>query len=228
MTLKILMADDHKIIREGLRSLIEKQSDMTVVAEAGNGRDAVQLALQLQPDVIIMDITMPDMNGIEATRSISAALPSTKIIALSVHSDRRFVAQVLKAGASGYLLKDCAFEELSTAIRTVKKNQTYLSPQIRDIVLKDYIKNVGKAGLSAFSVLTKREREVVQQIAEGKTTKEIAFALGVSVKTAETHRQRIMEKLSLNSVADLTKYAIREGLTSLEIVILSASLFLFF
>ena len=203
MSIRILLADDHKIIREGLRSLIEKQSDMEVVAEAGNGRAAVQLAQQLRPDVLIMDITMPDLNGIDATKQIIHYAPGVKVIALSVHSDSRFVTRILEAGASGYLLKDCAFEELATAIRAVTADQDYVCSSVTP-------------ELSFTFVLTPREREVLQLLAEGRSTKQIASSLHLSLKTVETHRRNIMEKLKVNSVAELTKYAIREGLTSLE------------
>ncbi|MBI3951159.1 MAG: response regulator transcription factor [Acidobacteria bacterium] len=216
MSLRILLADDHKIVRDGLRALLEKQSGLAVVAEAQDGRTTVRLARELAPDVIIMDISMPDLNGIEATRQIRTELPRIKVIALSMHSDQRFVTEVLKAGACGYLLKDCAFEELTTAIRTVMANQIYLSPQITGVVLDHYLRQALQTEVSAFSVLTEREREVLQLLAEGQSTKEIASSLHVSVKTIETHRQRIMEKLHRHSLAELIKYAIREGLTSLE------------
>jgi DNA-binding NarL/FixJ family response regulator len=212
----ILLADDHKIVREGIKALIEKQTDMEVIAETEDGRTTVQLALQLLPDVVIMDVGMPDMNGIEATRQIIANAPNIKIIALSMHSDRRFVAEMLKAGASGYLLKDCAFEELINAIHAVIANHTYLSPAIFDSVIKDYSHILSKEDLSVFSILTTREREVLQLLSEGKTTKEIASHLKISVKTVETYKQKIMNKLDIHSVAELTKYAIREGLTSLD------------
>ena len=216
MSIKILLADDHKIIREGLRSLIEKQSGMEVVAEADNGRDAVQLAGELRPDVVIMDITMPDLNGIDATKQIIHYAPGVKVIALSVHSDRRFVTGILEAGASGYLLKDCAFEELAAAIRAVVQNKDYLDSRITSLVIKDYVRRLSEAESSAEFVLTSREREVLQLLAEGRSTKQIASSLHLSLQTVETHRRNIMEKLKVNSVAELTKYAIREGLTSLE------------
>ncbi len=216
MTIRILVADDHKIIREGLRSLLEKEETMEVVAEAQDGIATVRLAQKLQPHVVIMDIGMPEMNGIDATRQIVATVPGTRVIALSMHSDRRFVLQMLKAGASGYLLKDSAFEELVSAIKTVRSNQPYLSPKITDVVVKEYLGSLPKNEATAFSVLTAREREVLQLLAEGKSTKQIAATLNVSVKTVETHRQQLMEKLGLHSVAELTKYAVREGLTSLE------------
>jgi len=214
MTTKIILADDHKIMREGLRALLEKQADFEVTAEAENGLDAVQLTKKLKPNIVIMDIGMPGLNGIEATRQITAEVSSTKVIALSMHSDKRFVIEMLKAGVSAYLLKDSASEELASAIRTVLSGKPYLSPRITDVVLKDYLNTLTKEP-SAFTLLTPREREVLQLIAEGKTTKEIATALFVSVKTVDTHRQQLMEKLNLRSVAELTKYAIREGLTSL-------------
>lgn len=216
MKTKIILADDHKIIREGLRSLLEKQLDMEVIAEAYDGLTTVRLVQKLLPDIVIMDIGMPDMNGIEATRQIMTETKGVKVIALSMHSDRRFVLQMLKVGASGYLLKDSAFEELISAIHTVMANQPYLSPKITDVVVKEYLHGFPKKESTVFTILTAREREVLQLLAEGKTTKQIASALYISVKTIETHRQQIMEKLNMHSIAELTKYAIREGLTSLE------------
>jgi DNA-binding NarL/FixJ family response regulator len=217
VSVKILLADDHKIMREGLKALLEKQLDIQVMAEAENGLEAVRLTRKIKPDIVIMDIGMEELNGIEATRQIVAEVPGVKIIALSMHSDKRFVIEMLKAGAFGYLLKDSAPEELTSAIRAVAANQPYLSPKITDVVLKDYLGALSlQTEPTAFTVLTPREREVLQLIAEGNTTKEIASALQVSVKTIETHRQQMMEKLNIRSVAELTKYAIREGLTSLD------------
>lgn len=216
MSARIIIADDHKIVRDGLRALLEKEAGMEVVAEAEDGRMAVRIARQLTPDVVIMDIGMPDLNGIDATRQIVSEVPGVKVIALSMHSDRRFVAQMFKAGASAYLLKDCAFEELSRAVKAVLANQTYLSPEITGPVMEDYVRHLAKADVSGFSVLTPREREIIQLLAEGQTSRQIAASLHVSVKTVETHRQQIMNKLNVHSVADLIKYAIREGLTSLE------------
>ena len=215
MSLRILLADDHKIMREGLRSLIEKQPGMEGIAEAENGRTTVALSRKLKPDVVIIDIAMPDLNGIEATRQIIADSPDVKVTALSMLSDTKFVREMLSAGASGYLLKDSAFEELGKALRTVVNNQTYLSPKIASLVVKDYLGNIAKDS-STFPVLTNREREVLQLFAEGKTTSKIASCLYVSVKTIETHRKKIMDKLGFKSIAELTKYAIREGLTSLD------------
>ncbi|MEQ8225742.1 MAG: response regulator transcription factor, partial [Candidatus Eremiobacterota bacterium] len=185
MKIKILLSDDHKLFRQGLRTLLEKQSDMTVTGEADNGISTVELSEKLLPDVILMDISMPDMNGIEATKRIISNNPAIKIIALSMHSDKRFITEMLKSGASGYLLKDSAFEELSLAIRTVMKNQNYLSSTITDIVIRDYI-NIKNKENSAFTLLSSREREVLQLLSEGKTTKEIALCLQVSSKTIET------------------------------------------
>ncbi len=214
--MKILLVDDHKITRDGLRTLVEKEPDMEVVGEAENGRKALEWTAKLHPDVVIMDVTMSDMNGIEATRQVHKEHPETKVIALSMHSDVRYVLGMLDAGASGYLLKDCAFEELARAIRSVAMGQTYLSPGVTDIVVKDRLHRLHHAEGSVFHVLTEREREVLQLLAEGKSARAIAEILHVSVKTIETHRRQIMGKLNLYSVAELTKYAIREGITSLD------------
>ena len=215
MSTRILLADDHKITRQGLRSLLEKQKDMEVVAEADNGRSAVRLAAELAPDIVIMDVTMPDLNGIEATKQILAKSPDIKIIALSMHSDALFVTEMLKSGAAGYLLKDCAFEELTRAIRTVADDKTYLSPAISGVVIEDYIHRLTSTEVTGSDILTDREKEVVQLMAEGNSTKQIALKLHISVKTVETHRRQVMGKLNIHNVAELTKYAIREGLVSL-------------
>jgi two-component system response regulator NreC len=216
MSIRILLADDHKITREGLRSLLDNQQDMEVVAEAEDGRTAVSLVREVVPSVVIMDVSMPDLNGVEATRQIIAQFPDVKIIGLSMHSDTLFVTEMLKSGASGYLLKDCAFDELALAIRTVVAGKTYLSPSISGVVVDDYLHRLSKADFSDSEVLTDREREVLQLLAEGKSTKQIALKLHISVKTVETHRRQIMNKLDIHTVAELTKYAIRKGLTSLE------------
>jgi len=216
MSIRIILADDHKIMREGLRALLAKHPDVEVVAEAGDGRGVVELSRELNPDVVVIDIAMPDLNGIDATRQIVKQSPGVKVIALSMHSDRKFVKEMLSAGASGYLLKDAAFEELDTALHTVMNNQTYLSPKITDTVVKDYVGSTKPKGPLYSPVLSAREREVLQLIAEGQTTRDIAAKLYLSVKTVETHRKQIMDKLGLDSVAELTKYAVREGLTSLE------------
>ena len=216
MSTRILIVDDHRIMREGLRALIEKQGGMSVVGEAEDGRRAVELAIELTPDIVIMDVTMPNLNGIEATRQIRAALPETRVIALSMHSDQRFIKGMFDAGAKAYLLKEGAFDEMAQAIRAVRKGEAYLSVRLQDGVIQTFVVNSGAKGATPnTSVLSAREREVLQLIAEGKSTKEIATILGVGIKTVETHRRQIMIKLQMGSVAELTKYAIRQGLTTL-------------
>ncbi len=215
-TIRVLLADDHKIIRDGLKTLIDKETGMEVVAEAENGRKTVRLAQKLHPNVIIMDVTMPDMNGIEATRKIMEEAPDCRIIGLSMHSDRRYILGMLEAGASGYLLKDCAFEELAAAVRNVAGGNTYLSPRITEVVVKGYLDKTAGPSRGLGSALTPREREVLQLLAEGMAAKEVASHLNVSVKTVETHRRNMMEKLDMRSIAELTKYAVREGLVSIE------------
>lgn len=212
MKIRILLADDHRIVRDGLRNLLEKKCDADVIGEAETGRVAVQLARKLRPDVVLMDLAMPDLNGLEATRKIVTEAPEVKVVVLSMHADRRFVTGALSSGASGYLLKDCSFEELAVALRAVAAGQRYLSPAVAGVV----IEHLGRTpNCSPCAVLTPREREILQLLAEGTTTKKIASKLNVSVKTVETHRHQIMQKLSVGSIAELTKYAIREGLTSL-------------
>lgn len=221
-------------MREGLKSLLESQPDLKVVAEASDGRQAVEMARDLLPDVVVMDVAMPQLNGIEATRQLAGDDSSMKIVALSMHSDRRFVSEALKAGASGYVLKDAAFEELINAIRAVVADRVYLSPRVAGVVVEDYVRRLPARGdtgasqpepgldqsgmprRSVFDTLTPREREVLQLMSEGYATKEVAHRLHVSVKTVETHRRQLMDKLEMHSVAELTKYAIREGLTTLE------------
>ena len=215
MTIKIVVADDHKIMRDGLRSMLDKEAGIEVVGEASNGRAAVSLARKLKPQVVIMDITMPELNGVDAARQILDEMPGTKIIALSMHSDRRFVMEMFKAGVAGYLLKDCAFDELSRAIKSVINKQIYVSPAIAGTVIEDYVGHISEDYISS-DELTTREREVLQLIAEGMTTKQISSHLNVSIKTVETHRRKIMKKLNIHSIAELTKAAIRQGLTSLD------------
>ncbi|MGA2500847.1 MAG: response regulator transcription factor [Tepidisphaeraceae bacterium] len=214
---RVLIVDDHDIVRQGLRGLVEKEHDMQVVGEAADGRTAVRMAAELCPEIAIVDITMPQLNGIEATRQIRACSEGTRVLILSMHSGHRFVAEALKAGASGYLLKEAVVGELVSAIRSVAKGRVYLSPQVSDAVVDDYVRHVPTSADAAFGLLTAREREVLQLIAEGRTTKEAAQLLRISVKTVETHRAQIMAKLRIHSVAGLTKYAIHEGLTSPEI-----------
>ncbi len=216
MSIRILLADDHKLIRDGLRALIAGEQDMSVVAEAGNGREAVELARVHTPDIVVMDINMPDLNGIDATKSILKNNPDIKVIALSVHSTRRFVKEMLKAGVSGYLVKHCAYEELATAIRIVIKDKPYLSSQIIGTVMEDYATDFKSDKSSVFSLLSSREREILQLVAEGLTSEDIGSRLFISGKTVSSHRRHIMKKLNLNSVAELTRYAISEGLVSSE------------
>ena len=215
MSIRVLLADDHRIIRDGLRALLEQQPDMQVIAEAENGREAVKLSKSLSPQVVVMDLGMPDLNGVEATRQVLKDSPSIHVLALSMHTDKRFIISMLDAGASGYLQKDCAFDELVNAVRAVATGGTYLSPRIAGQVVKERLRPRVSAGPGAAN-LTPKEREVVQLVAEGKSTKEVAALLDISVKTVETHRQHAMTKLGLRSVAELTKFAVREGLTSLE------------
>lgn len=216
MSVRILLADDHTVLRQGLRFLLEEQLDIEVIGEAENGRKALELVAELTPDLVIMDITMPDLNGIDATKRIISQFPDIKIIALSIHSSRQFVADMLKAGALGYVLKECSFDELIQAIRTVTAGNIYLSPKAAGAVVDDYVKRLLTITNSWLVMLTAREREVLQLLAEGKSTKQIALQLHVSTKTIEANRRQIMEKLDIHSVAELTKFAIREGLTSLE------------
>lgn len=217
MGTRVLIADDHQVLRQGLRTMLEKEPGIEVIGEADNGRSACKLAEELAPEVVIMDVAMPDMNGIEATKQILAIFPKTKIIALSMHDDRRFVLNMFKMGASAYLLKNCAFREIVKAIQTVMANRTYLSIGITDLVVEGYVASSLSAESSVYMLLSPREREVLQLIAEGKTTNQIAARLYVSSKTIETHRNQIMRKLNINSIAGLTKYALSEGLTSMEI-----------
>ena len=214
MEVRILIADSHRIVREAICSLLSNEPGFNIVGEAEDGRLAIQLSRELNPDVIIMETSMPNLNGIEATRQIINELPDVKVIALSAHWDRRSVCEMLKAGASGYLPKNCAFDELVSAIQNVISDRTYLSSHISGLVVNEYLHRSVEKGKSAYSVLTDREREVLQLIAEGKSTKRIARELFVSPKTIEWHRSQLMKKLRMESVAELVKYAISEGLTS--------------
>lgn len=216
MSIKILLADDHEIVRYGLRCVIEEQPDMEVVGDAVNGRTAINLTHQLKPDVVIMDISMPDMNGIEATRRIRKEIPDTKVIVLSMHHKRQFVIDMLKAGVSGYILKTKVHDDLIRAIKAAVADEVYLSSKITGIVAHDIASNLPTSDKSAYAILTPREREVLQLISEGKSTKESALHLNVSIKTIESTRRQIMQKLDIHNVADLTKYAVNEGITSLD------------
>jgi DNA-binding NarL/FixJ family response regulator len=215
MEKKILICDDHKIFREGLRALLEKQAGVKVVGGARDGIEAVKLTRELSPDIVIMDISMPGLNGIEAARKLAKVKKSARVIALSMHNDRKYVTEIIKAGARAYLLKDSAFEELMDAIKAVSCGRFFLSAGITSIVLDDYIKGPSRDPRSAFTLLSAREREVLQLLAEGLRTKEISLKLSLSVKTVETHRKKIMEKLAITSIAGLTRYAVKEGLVSL-------------
>ncbi|MBW1709366.1 MAG: response regulator transcription factor [Deltaproteobacteria bacterium] len=215
MSIRIVIADDHGLFREGLKSLLQEDPDLVIVGEAGDGRSAVKLCRKLAPNIIIMDVSMPELNGVEATRQIVTENPETKVIAVSMHSSKRFVLDMLQAGASGYLLKDSAFQELMMAISAVHSTQVYLSPAIASVVVEKIVKPA-EISINTNFKLTPREREVLQLLTEGKKSTEIATRLNLSVKTVHTHRRNIMEKLDLHSVVELTKYAIREGLISTD------------
>jgi two-component system response regulator NreC len=206
--IRILLADDHALVRQGFRMILDAQSDMEIVGEAGNGREAVELAEKLQPDLVVMDVTMPELNGIEATRRLTGVAPRARVLALSMHKDSVYVREILRAGARGYLLKDSADTDLLAAVRAVAKGEGYLSPAVSDAVLTDYRRHV----TDPLDLLTTREREVLQMIAEGKTNKEIATSLNLSVYTVEAHRGRVMEKLNLHSTGELVRFALRNGL----------------
>ena len=214
--IKILLADDHSILRDGLKAMVEKEDNLEVVGEARDGVEALKLSRERSPDIVIMDMAMPDLNGIEATRQLTAEKANISVIALSMHSDRRFVIEMLRAGAKGFVLKHSAFEELVVAIQNVNSGRTYLSPSIVDVVVSDIVKNLAGTDSPAYNQLTDRERQVLKLLAEGKSTKEIGFALKVSPKTVETHRLNIRDKLNIDSLPELTKFAIREGITTLD------------
>jgi len=216
MSTRILLADDHRIFLDGLCALLDQEPELEVIGKVSDGNNAVRLTRERAPDVVVMDLTMPEMNGIEATRLITGERPAVKVLCLSMHADRGFVMGALEAGASGYVLKDGAKEELLQAIRTVRKDQVYLSPGIAGMVVDAARSRTAANASSALTLLTEREREVLQLLVQGETTKEIAHRLHLSVKTVGTHRSHIMAKLDLHSIAELTKFAIREGLTSVE------------
>ncbi len=205
---RVLLADDHSIVRQGFRMILSAQPDFEVIGEAANGREAVQLAEELKPDVAVMDVSMPELNGIEATRRISEVSPRTRVVALSMHKDSVYVREILRAGARGYLLKDAMDTDLIGAVRAVARGEGYISPAVSEAVLSDYRKHV----TDPLDLLSSREREVLQMIAEGKTNKEIANELNLSVYTVEAHRGRIMEKLNLHSTGDIVRFAVRNGL----------------
>ena len=206
--IRVFLADDHAMVRQGFRLILSSQPDIEIVGEAGNGREAVELAEKMKPDVIVMDVAMPDLNGIEATRRLSASAPRSRVLALSMHKDSVYVREILRAGARGYLLKDSIDTDLLNAVRAIARGDGYLSPGVSDAVLSDYRRHV----TDALDLLTSREREVLQLIAEGKTNKEIAASLNLSIYTVEAHRGRIMEKLNLHSAGELVRFAVRNGL----------------
>ena len=216
MRIRVLLADDHRLFRDGLRTLLEREADLEVVGAAADGQSVLTQIGTCRPNVVLMDVSMPGLNGLEATRHLRADHPDVAVLMLSMHADHRFVVEALRAGALGYIPKDCEISELSVAIRTVFRHQLYLSPLLAGRIVRDYLALMGDRPDSAFSVLSPREREVLQMLAEGRSAKDIAGMLGVSIKTVETHRKNIMDKLDIHSVAELTKYAIREGLTHLE------------
>jgi two-component system response regulator NreC len=213
MPIRILLADDHTVVRDGLRALLERQPDMTVVAEAADGRDSVRLAEEQSPDVVVMDIAMPNMNGIEATRRILASCPHAAVVILSMHQDESYVLRSLKAGAKGYLLKDSLRSDVIDAIRSVAQGRSYLARKVSRILQEDYVRELDRRGLDdSYDLLTDREREVLQLVAEGRTNKEVASLLNISLTTVETHRTHILQKLGLHSVPDLILYAVRKGI----------------
>jgi len=206
--IRILLADDHAVVRQGFKMILDAQADMEIVGEAANGRQAVDLAEQLRPDVVVMDVSMPELNGIEATRRLATSVPRARVVALSMHKDSVYVREILRAGARGYLLKDSGAADLVAAIRAVASGESYLSPAVSNAVLDDYRRHA----TNPIDLLTSREREVLQMLAEGKTNKEIAGVLNLSVYTVEAHRGRIMEKLNLHSIGELVRFAVRSGL----------------
>ena len=208
--IRVLLADDHRILRQGVRMLIDSQKDMEVVGEAKTGREAVEEARRLKPDVVVMDVSMPELNGIEGTRHICDEMKHTRVLALSMHKDAVYVREILRAGARGYLLKDSEDDDLVRAIRCVQRGEAFLSPAISDAVLSDYRKHVS----NPVDLLTSREREILTMVADGKTNKEIANALNLSVYTVESHRGSVMEKLNLHNAGDIVRFALRNGLTT--------------
>lgn len=214
-SIKVLLADDHNVLREGLANMLAHEVDIRIVGQAANGREAVEKVRELSPDVVIMDVGMPDLNGIDATRQIMAECANCRIICLSVHREKQLVRAMLEAGAAGYLLKTSARKEMIDAVRTVAAGESYLSPPIASDVVNHHVRAGAGAGKSAFAVLTEREREVLQLIAEGLHSKEIGDRLHISHRTVLAHRENTMKKLNLDSVASLTRYAIREGIANL-------------
>lgn len=216
MSIRVILADDHQVMRHGLRVALDQEPGFEVVAEAENGVEAVRLAKALRPEVILLDVAMPDVNGIEASRRISAEAPTVKIVGLSMYADKRYVMGMLKAGASGYLLKTCTFQELTNCLQVVVGGRTYLTPEVSSLVIETAIRPMEMDDKDDLATLTSREREILQLIAEGAANKDMARRLCLSERTVETYRRQIMSKLNLRTVADLTKIAIRTGLTKLD------------
>jgi len=213
--LRILLADDHIVMRTGLRALLERQPNLEVVGESENGRETIELVTSLRPDVVVMDVGMPVLNGIEATKTIVTQHPSTAVVILSMHVDESYVMRALKAGARGYLLKDSAPADLISAIQAVSQNKSFFSPKVSRILAEDYVRVLKQKGaVDSYDLLTSREREILQLIAEGKANKEVAAALNISPYTVETHRSHILEKLNLHNPAELILYAVRKGIIS--------------
>jgi DNA-binding NarL/FixJ family response regulator len=209
--LRILLADDHTVVRQGLRKVLEERPEWQVVAEAGDGREAVRLAEQFRPDVAVLDVAMPLLNGIEATRQIARRAPQTRVLVLSMYSDEAYVTQMLKAGATGYLLKDSADVDLLQAVQAVSQGKSFFSPAVARLMSDDYARQRGENAVDRYESLSDREREIFQLVAEGKTNKEMAALLFISPSTVETHRARIMDKLDLHSAAEIVLYAVRRG-----------------
>lgn len=215
MSVSIIIVDDHLIFRQGLKEIIHLNPGFSVIGETDNGAHAIELVKKIKPNIVIMDIHLPDINGIEVTEKICSVSPCTKVIGLSVYHSKNIILNMLRAGASGYLTKECTSEQIINSIRTVLENRIYLSDNISNLFIKDSISLLAKKEKTAFSILSSREREILRMISEGHTTKEIAHALKISIKTVDVFRSKIMKKLCIYSIAELTKYAVREGITSL-------------
>jgi two-component system, NarL family, response regulator NreC len=213
--LRVLLADDHIVMRAGLRALLDRQPSLEVVGECENGRETVELAASLEPDVVVMGVAMPVLNGIEATKTIVTRRPATAVVILSMHADESYVMRALKAGARGYLLKDSAAADLISAIQAVSQNKSFFSPKVSRILTEDYVRVLKQRGaVDSYDLLTSREREILQLLAEGKANKEVATALNISPYTVETHRSHILQKLNLHNPAELVLYAVRKGIIS--------------
>jgi len=214
--IKLFIADDHELFREGLKSLLSREKDIAIVGSASDGLEAVNAVRRLKPEVVLMDVTMPNMNGIQATAKICSELPDIAVIVISMHNDRRFIAEALKAGARGYVLKESSPELMLDAIRTVSRNEVFFSPKVCTVLVSDYLRLLGNEEVGRASPLSEREMEVLQLLVKGRNGKQVADALSISKNTVDTHRRRIMDKLGCESMAELTKYAIREGFLTLE------------